>query len=240
MVLSDIPGDPLDMIASGPAYPDSSTCAQAVRIAQKYHLQLAATVWDLLRQETPKTLANVETHVTGNVQHLAEAAAAACARLGYRSRILTTTLDGEAQAAGRYLAALAREQYAHQQNQAFICGGETVVKVTGTGRGGRNQEIALSAAAGIAGLRDTAIFSFSSDGTDGPTDAAGGFVDGNTVTRLRQCGLDPVVSLSNHDSYHALKKIGALLQTGPTGTNVNDLSILLLKRGRRLNAVPPS
>ena len=112
--------------------------------------------------------------------------------------------------------------------------------MTGTGRGGRNQEIALSAAAGIAGLRDTTIFSFSSDGTDGPTDAAGGFVDGNTVTRLRQCGLDPVVSLSNHDSYHALKKIGALLQTGPTGTNVNDLSILLLKRGRRLNAVPPS
>ena len=240
VVLSDIPGDPLDMIASGPAYPDSSTCAQAVRIAQKYHLQLAATVWDLLRQETPKTLANVETHVTGNVQHLAEAAAAACARLGYRSRILTTTLDGEAQAAGRYLAALAREQYAQQQNQAFICGGETVVKVTGTGRGGRNQEIALSAAAGIAGLRDTTIFSFSSDGTDGPTDAAGGFVDGNTAASLQQAGLDPAAYLRNHDSYHALKKIGALLQTGPTGTNVNDLSILLLKRGRRLNAVPPS
>jgi glycerate 2-kinase len=230
VVLSDIPGDPLDMIASGPAYPDSSTCAQAVHIAQKYHLQLSAAAWDLLHRETPKSLANVETHITGNVQLLATAAAAACTQLGYQPRILTTTLEGEAQAAGRYLAALAREQYAHPQNQAFICGGETVVKVTGTGRGGRNQEIALSAAAGIAGLRDTAIFSFSSDGTDGPTDAAGGFVDGSTAARLQQAGLDPAAYLRNHDSYHALKKIGALLQTGPTGTNVNDLSILLLKK----------
>ncbi|MCH4157408.1 MAG: DUF4147 domain-containing protein [Acidaminococcaceae bacterium] len=230
VVLSDIPGDPLDMIASGPAYPDSSTCAQAVGIAQKYHLQLSAAAWDLLRRETPKTLANVETHVTGNVQLLAAAAATACARLGYQPRILTTTLEEEAQAAGRQLAVLAREQSACLQNQAFICGGETVVKVTGTGKGGRNQELALSAAAGLAGLRDAAIFSFSSDGTDGPTDAAGGFVDGNTAASLRQAGLDPALSLRNHDSYHALKKIGALLHTGPTGTNVNDLSILLLKK----------
>jgi hydroxypyruvate reductase len=133
----------------------------------------------------------VETHVTGNVQLLAAAAAAACTRLGYQPRILTTTLEEEAQAAGRQLAALAREQYACLQNQAFICGGETVVKVTGTGKGGRNQELALSAAAGLAGLRDAAIFSFSSDGTDGPTDAAGGFVDGNTAASLRQAGLDP-------------------------------------------------
>lgn len=231
VVLSDIPGDPLDMIASGPAYPDSSTCPQAVSIAQKYHLQLSNSAWNLLRKETPKSLSNVETHVTGNVQFLTEAAAAACTRLGYQSHILTTTLEGEAQAAGRYLAGLARQQYACLQNQAFICGGETVVKVTGTGKGGRNQELALSAAAGIAGLRETAIFSFSSDGTDGPTDAAGGFVDGSTAGQLRQAGVDLDFSLHNHDSYNALNKIGALLKTGPTGTNVNDLSILLLKKG---------
>ena len=138
-------------------------------------------------------------------------------------------MAGEARAAGKFLAALACTQPPYKQKLAYICGGETVVKVTGTGTGGRNQEIALSAAAGIAGLKDVVIFSFSSDGTDGPTDAAGGLVDGTTASLLTRAGYTIETALQNNDAYPALKAVDALIKTGPTGTNVNDLSILLCK-----------
>lgn len=226
IVLSDIIGDPLDMIASGPAAPDSSTCAQALEIAEKYGLILSDDARQCLCRETPKVLSNVRCCVSGSVRELCQAAAAAAQELGYEPRILTDRLDCQAKEAGRMLAALARE-YAGKK-LALIAGGETVVKVTGTGKGGRNQELALAAAEIIDGMENVCIFSVGSDGTDGPTDAAGGFVDGTTAGLLREAGLTVSGILEDNDAYHALKKTGGLIITGPTGTNVNDVAVVLL------------
>jgi hydroxypyruvate reductase len=230
IVLSDILGDPLDMIASGPAYPDSSTSEQAIYVAKKYQLRLSEQAWELLAQETPKQLENVETQITGSVRNLCLAAAESAAALGYEPVILTDELDCEAKEAGAFLAAIARSHQNTKKSLAFIAGGETVVHLTGKGLGGRNQELALCAAAGIDGLTDTAIFSIGSDGTDGPTDAAGGYCDGQTKTVLSQNGLDIYAILAENDAYHALEKSGGLIITGATGTNVNDVAVLLIRR----------
>ena len=228
IVLSDILGDPLDMIASGPAYPDSSSCAQALDIAKRYGLRLSERAWVLLAQETPKTLENVETQITGSVRELCAAAAAACEALGYEPIILTDCLCCEAREAGSMLASIACTHAHDGKNLAFLMGGETVVHLRGKGLGGRNQEIALSAALGIEGLLNALVFSVGSDGTDGPTDAAGGIVDGGIAQRLREKGVDPAKALEENDSYHALDAVGGLLKTGATGTNVNDVTVLLL------------
>ena len=230
IVLSDIISDPLDMIASGPAYPDSSTAQDAVSLAEKYNLQLTESMRTLLSKETPKTLNNVETIVTGSVSELCRAAADAAAERGYCPYILTDSLDCEASEAGSFLGALARYHQNTAQSIALIAGGETVVHLQGKGLGGRNQELALSAAAGISGLADTAVFSVGSDGTDGPTDAAGGYADGQTMSALKAKGIDIHDMLRNNDAYHALEACDGLLFTGPTGTNVNDVSVLLIKR----------
>lgn len=230
IVLSDILGDPLDMIASGPAYPDSSTCAEAVAIAQKYKLNLSDSVWELLREETPAELHNVETQITGSVSNLCSAAASASRELGYDPVILTDQLMCEAKEAGSFLASIAKTHQNTEKSLAFIAGGETVVHLTGKGKGGRNQELALAAAEGIAGLKDTAVFSIGSDGTDGPTDAAGGYCDGTTMERLKEQGISIYAILQNNDAYHALQKTDGLIVTGATGTNVNDVAVLLIKR----------
>lgn len=229
IVLSDILGDPLDMIASGPAYPDSSSCAQALDIAKRYGLRLSERAWALLAQETPKTLENVETQITGSVRELCAAAAAACEALGYEPMILTDCLCCEAREAGSMLASIARTHARDGKNLAFLMGGETVVHLRGNGLGGRNQEIALSAALGIEGLSNALVFSVGSDGTDGPTDAAGGIADGETAQLMRQKGVDAVQSLNDNDAYHALGAVGGLIKTGATGTNVNDVTVLLLR-----------
>lgn len=230
IVLSDILGDPLDMIASGPAYPDSSTSEQAVAVAKKYDLKLSEKVWELLRQETPEELSNVETNITGSVRNLCAAAAESAGKLGYRPVMLTDQLDCEAREAGAFLAAIAKTYQKSEESIAFIAGGETVVHLTGAGKGGRNQELALAAAEGIAGLSDTAVFSIGSDGTDGPTDAAGGYVDGTTREILSQKNISVYDVLQENDAYHALKQSGGLIITGATGTNVNDVAVLLIKR----------
>lgn len=230
IVLSDILGDPLDMIASGPAYPDSSTCAEAVAIAQKYKLNLSDSVWELLREETPAELHNVETQITGSVSNLCSAAASASRELGYDPVILTDQLMCEAKEAGSFLASIAKTHQNTEKSLAFIAGGETVVHLTGKGKGGRNQELALAAAEGIVGLKDTAVFSIGSDGTDGPTDAAGGYCDGTTMERLKEQGISIYAVLQNNDAYHALQKTDGLIVTGATGTNVNDVAVLLIKR----------
>jgi glycerate 2-kinase len=229
VVLSDIIGDPLDMIASGPAYPDGSTCGQALDVVRRHGLRLSGKALGLLRQETPKELHNVTTRVTGSVRRLCETAEETARALGYEPVFLTASLACEAREAGAFLAAIARD---HQDGKAlcYIAGGETVVHVKGKGKGGRNQEIALSAAIGIEGLRDTAVFSFGSDGTDGPTDAAGGYCDGETAGVLREKGMPADAALSDNDAYAALSLCGGLIVTGPTGTNVNDLSVLLIRR----------
>ena len=228
IVLSDILGDPLDMIASGPAVPDSSTCAQALAIAEKYHLNLSEQAKALLAQETPKVLDNVTTQITGSVRELCAAAAAACRERGYEPILLTDRLCCEAQEAGSFLGSIVRTHAGRGKKLAYIAGGETVVHLTGNGLGGRNQELALAAAPALAGLEHCCVFSVGSDGTDGPTDAAGGYVDGQTDAALRTAGWDVFAALQNNDAYHAMQAIGGLIITGPTGTNVNDVSVALV------------
>lgn len=230
IVLSDILGDPLDMIASGPAYPDASTCREALAIAKKYELQLSDAAWELLGQETPKGLHNVDAQITSSVSDLCRAALLACEELGYETCLLTDQLSCEAKEAGRFLAAIARTHQSKDKSLAFIAGGETVVHLMGKGKGGRNQELALAAAEGIAGLEATAVFSVGSDGTDGPTDAAGGYSDDTTKEKLLQEGISIYEVLQDNDAYHALAKTGGLIVTGATGTNVNDVAVLLIRR----------
>ena len=229
IVLSDILGDPLDMIASGPAYPDSSSCADALAIAEKYRLQLSGTARALLAQETPKALDNVTTQITGSVRQLAAAAADAARALGYEPHLLTDCLCCEASQAGVFLANILKTHQGAPRPLAFLAGGETVVHLTGSGLGGRNQELALAAAEGIAGLPGAAVFSVGSDGTDGPTDAAGGYVDGDTRDALAAAGYTVHQTLRENDAYHALDAVGGLIRTGPTGTNVNDIALALLR-----------
>ena len=230
VVLSDIIGDPLDMIASGPAYPDASTCDDALAIAEKYELDLSVDALELLHQETPDALDNVETYVTGSVRQLCAAAAEAAEELGYKPVVLTASLCCEAKDAGSFLASIAQYHQDTTESLAFIAGGETVVRITGEGLGGRNQELALSAAQGIAGFENTAVFSVGSDGTDGPTDAAGGYADGDTAPALAKLGVSIDAVLKANDSYYALRNVDGLVITGPTGTNVNDVCCLLIKR----------
>lgn len=227
IVLSDVLGDKLDVIASGPAYPDSSTCQQALAIAKEYDLQMSDQAWACLLQETPKELSNVTTLVNGSVKQLCAAAADACRELSYTPVILTDQLTSQAKEAGPMLA---RHLRTAKGNVAFIAGGETVVKLIGQGKGGRNQELALSAALEIADIPGAAVFSVGSDGTDGPTDAAGGYVDYTTAQRLQEQGIEIQAVLADNDAYHALQKVDGLIITGPTGTNVNDVAVALLRR----------
>ncbi|MGN8630280.1 glycerate kinase type-2 family protein [Blautia sp. HCP3S3_G3] len=228
IVLSDILGDPLDMIASGPAYPDTSTCQQADAIIEKYHLNLSKKAQALMQEETPKELANVTTQITGSVRELCEAAGKAASALGYEPVLLTDELCCEAREAGSMLASILRTHAKDGKRLCYIAGGETVVHLTGKGKGGRNQELALAAAPGIAGIPNACVFSVGSDGTDGPTDAAGGYVDGDTLDRLKEKNLDVFTVLSNNDAYTALGAAGGLIITGPTGTNVNDVAVAML------------
>ena len=228
VILSDILGDPLDMIASGPACPDSTTVEDAQRIAEKYSLKLSDEARRLLGVETPKTLDNVMTQINGSVRELCAAAEVTCRRLGYEPIVLTDQLCCQAREAGSFLASIVRTHARPDRPLAFIAGGETVVKLTGHGLGGRNQELALAAAPGIAGM-NAAVFSVGSDGTDGPTDAAGGYADGDTEAELKAKGRTVDAVLQDNDAYHALKAVGGLIMTGPTGTNVNDVAVALVR-----------
>lgn len=228
VILSDILGDPLDMIASGPVSPDASSCADAGRIVEKHALQLSPQARELLKIETPKALSNVNAQIVGSVRELCRAAEGAFRRMGYETVFLTNQLDCEAREAGRFLASILRAHAASGKKIAFLAGGETVVHLTGKGLGGRNQELALAAAEGIRGMKNAAVISVGSDGTDGPTDAAGGYVDGDSFDALKAAGIDVHEVLRENDAYHALKAIGGLIVTGPTGTNVNDIAIALL------------
>ena len=228
VVLSDVLGDPLDMIASGPACADSSTCKDAENVVKKYGLHLSADALACLRKETPKQIDNVTTRITGSVRELCAAAADAAQALGYAPILLTDQLACQAREAGLFLAEIALTHQCPANPMAFIAGGETVVKIIGNGKGGRNQELALAAVPGISGC-NAAVFSVGSDGTDGPTDAAGGYVDGDTLATLRAAQIDPVESLNQNDSYTALQAVGGLLFTGPTGTNVNDVAVVLVR-----------
>ncbi len=232
IILSDVLGNRADLIASGPASPDPSTAGEAFAIIQKYGIALSPAAREALRRDTPRSLPHVQLTITGSVRELCRAGMEATVSLGYEPRLLTDSFSGEAGDAGRALAQYALAYRNTDRPLAFLMGGEPVVQVRGKGLGGRSQELALSAAETLAGLPGAALFAFGSDGTDGPTDAAGGFVDGTTGETLIRMGLSLEEILAENDSYHALLKTGGLLKTGPTGTNVNDLAVLLLRPSR--------
>lgn len=248
LILSDVPGDPLDSIASGPTVPDPTTFRDAARVLRRYGIWeevpegVRARIEAGLRGEVPETLkphdpvfARVRNVIVGSGRVATEAALEAGTRLGFRGLILTTTLEGEAREVGKFFSALARELVRFGRPVAppalLVAAGETTVTVRGKGKGGRNQELVLSAALGIEGLPGVALLSLGTDGRDGPTDAAGGLVDGGTAARMRAAGVDPETALAENDSYHALRAAGDLLLTGPTGTNVADLVLLGVKEG---------
>jgi len=224
LLLSDVLGDRPDSIASGPAYPDSTTCSEAFNILKRYGIEIDENIKSALSEETPKRLCNVETHVVGSVRIACEKAAEVAGKLGYNAIVLTTSLNCEAKEAGKFLASLVREEVFYNRPIR-----ETTVHVIGTGKGGRNQELALSASRGIRGLANVVVASVGTDGTDGPTDAAGGIVDGRTYDILKDMNIDVEETLKNNDSYSALRLCDGLVITGPTGTNVNDLILALIK-----------
>jgi glycerate-2-kinase len=244
LILSDVVGDPLDTIASGPTSPDTTTFRNAVDVLKKYKLwdDICSQVRERLEYgtkkvivETPKPGNEIFNHVTniivGNNSIAAESAAEAAEALGYNSLIVSTMVEGEAAEVGTVLAGIARELAAKgrplKPPAAVIVGGETTVNVRGSGRGGRNQELALSLARRITGLKAVAA-SLATDGIDGPTEASGAIVDGETSTKASEAGLPIEKFLAENDSYSFFERIGDMIVTGPTGTNVNDLALILI------------
>jgi hydroxypyruvate reductase len=245
LVLSDVVGDDLSTIASGPAAPDPATYPECLEILDRYGLREAVplSVRAHLEKgalgeipETPKpgdpVFARVHHLIVGNNLLALRGARQKAASLGYETLLLSSMIQGEAREVAKVHGAIAREivRTAHPVTPpcCILSGGETTVTVRGRGLGGRNQEFALSAAVAIADLPQTVVLSGGTDGKDGPTDAAGAIVDGTTVVRARGSGLDPLRSLAENDSYRFLERVGDLLRTGPTGTNVMDLHLLLV------------
>jgi hydroxypyruvate reductase len=243
LVLSDVVGNPLDAIASGPTVPDTSTWADAAAVFDRYRLwdKVPALIAERVRAgldgrlaETPKPgdalFASTQSVIVASNLLACQAAAAAASRLGLHSLVLSTYVEGEAREVARVLAGLLREIDASghplPRPCVLIAGGETTVTVRGEGLGGRNQELALSAAFSLRGVADVVLASIGTDGNDGPTDAAGAFVDGTTLDRAAALGLDPQQHLTDNNSYHFFDRLGDLIRTGPTNTNVNDLYFL--------------
>jgi hydroxypyruvate reductase len=234
LILSDVIGDDLDVIGSGPTVPDRSTLADARAIFEKYGIgnKLPAAA-----QETPKPGDRIfeKTHnvVVGSNALAVDAAEVEARRLGFHTLVLSTFLEGEAREIARVHAAIAKEIRATgrpvKTPACVISGGEPTVTVRGNGLGGRNQEFALAAALDIAGLQNVVILSAGTDGTDGPTDAAGAIADGTTLVRAQALGLNAAAFLANNDSYRFFEATGDLIKTGPTGTNVADIQLVLVR-----------
>jgi len=230
LLLSDVLGDAPDAIASGPVSPDPATSDEAESTLLRLLPEAPEILRTLMRRETPKALPNAETYLIGNVDLLVRSAARALRRLGYETVVLTDRLNCEAREAGRFLASMALSHQGETHSVAYLAGGETIVHVNGGGQGGRNQELALAAAGTLEGLRNTALFTLGSDGIDGPTDAAGGYVNHRTAGRLRAAQIDIDAALRDNDSYNALRAAGGLIKTGPTGTSINDIAVLMIRR----------
>ncbi len=243
LILSDVVGNPLDFIASGPTVPDTTTFQDAWDLLSKYRLQdaIPQTVRAQLERglsheipDTPKEgdpiFARTASVLVGSNEIAARAALDAATQLGYNSLLVTTWVEGEAREVAKVMAGVAKGLIRHHSPLSppacLIFGGETTVTVRGEGKGGRNQEMALAAALALDGWENVAVMAVGTDGTDGPTDAAGGIADGTVHARARVLDLDPLVYLDNNDSYHFLQQTDALLVTGPTNTNVNDLILV--------------
>ncbi len=243
LIISDVVGDKIDSIASGPTAPDPTTFRNAERVLKKYHLwsRIPTSTRKIISAglagsipDTPKEKSNAFKHVhnliVGNNRESCLAAAAALKKAGYRTHILSIKVTGEAREAGRIFGSIARDirenALPFASPSALVAGGETVVTVQGKGKGGRNQELVLAAATKISASEGVVIGSFATDGIEGQTDAAGALADGRTVIRGLKLGMDPEEYLKNNDSYHYFSKLKDLITTGPTGTNVNDITIL--------------
>ncbi len=245
LILSDVIGDDLDSIASGPTVPDRSTYADCLRILQKYSMQdkIPKTVLEHFErgiqgqiEETPKVgdpaFVKTQNVIVASNSLALQAAKNEADKLGYNSLILSSSIEGEARNVALDHAAVAKEILKTgkpvSQPACIISGGETTVTIRGQGKGGRNQEFVLAAALDIAGLENVVVLSAGTDGTDGPTDAAGAFADGTTIARAKDQGLDAEKYLQNNDSYSFFDPLGDLLLTGPTFTNVMDLRVILV------------
>ncbi len=251
LILSDVIGDRLDVIASGPTVPDSTSFRDALGVIHKYSLEkkIPASALSLLHvgrsgilPETPKDGAffeKVRNIIVGNLSQSLEAAKLRATELGYDPEIMTSELQGEAKEAAGSLAAKAKTVRSRlrpgDSPRCLLSGGETTVTVKGTGSGGRNQELALAFALAIDGASGISMLSAGTDGTDGPTDAAGAAVDGQTAAQARAAGLDPAAFLVNNDSYSFFSRLDTRagekhhVKTGPTGTNVMDIQIILIE-----------
>ena len=242
LILSDVIGDDLDVIGSGPTVPDRSTFADARAVLERYNIwdRVPAAIRERLAgnaAETPKpgdrVFAKVSNIIAGSNRMAVDAAAREAQALGYHTLVLSTFIEGETRDVARVHTAIAKEIRASgrplKPPACVISGGETTVTIRGMGLGGRNQEFALAAAIEIAGMKDVLIFSAGTDGTDGPTDAAGAFADGRTIERAKASGLDAAAFLADNDSYHFFETLAGLVKTGPTGTNVADVRIVLLR-----------
>ncbi len=245
LILSDVMGDPLDFIASGPTVPDSTTFREAVEVLKKYGLwqRTPSTIRKVLSDgekglipETPKAddeaFKKAHNVVVGNNRVASRAVCDFLKSVGLNTVLLTSTLEGEAKQVGTVLASIAREVTDSgnpaQKPSGIVAGGETTVVVTGKGKGGRNQEIVLAAALKLKGLKGALVASLTTDGVDGPTDAAGAIVDSTTLDRAKKLGMIPEKFLAENDSYHFFAKLGDLIFTGPTGTNVNDVTVAVV------------
>ncbi|UCD70959.1 MAG: glycerate kinase [Syntrophobacterales bacterium] len=245
LMLSDVIGDPLDVIASGPTVPDESTFGECMAILRKYNLlgKVPGSIKDRIQrgikgeiEETPKSGNPIfeKTHnvIIGSNIIAVKAAEQRARELGYTPLILSTFIEGETREVAKVHAAIAKEivktRHPIDPPACLISGGETTVTIRGKGLGGRNQEFALASALGIQGLRSVVVISGGTDGTDGPTDAAGAIADGETIRRSHELGLDATAYLEDNDSYHFFKELGDLLTTGPTNTNVMDLRLILV------------
>ncbi len=245
LILSDVVGDQLDFIASGPTVPDSTTFSDAIRVLKKHGLwdKTPASIREVLSSgekglipETPKAndkaFKKVYNVIIGNNRFASLAVREQLRSAGLNTLLLTSTLEGEARHVGVMLASIAREVATSgnpvPKPAGIIAGGETTVTVTGKGLGGRNQEISLAAALKMGGMDGVVVASLNTDGVDGPTDAAGAIVDGEIMSRAEEMGLNPEEFLAENDSYNFFSKLGDLIFTGPTGTNVNDVSVIVV------------
>lgn len=233
LVLSDVIGDDLSVIGSGPTVPDHSTYAQARAILAQYKIAAPTAVTAHLEKaavENPTTLPNARTIIVGGNRLAVDAAAVEAKQRGYKPLILSTTIEGETRHVARMHAAIAREAAESgrpvKAPACIISGGETTVTLSGEGLGGRNQEFVLAAAFDL--VPGVVVLSAGTDGTDGPTDAAGAIADPLTLQKAKARGLDPRASLDGHDAYPFFDAMGDLIKTGPTGTNVMDVRLLLI------------
>ncbi len=244
IIISDVIGDKLDVIASGPTSADSSTFSDALRVIEKYDLfeKAPQSIMNILKSgndgkipDTPEAdnpiFESIQNIIVGSNQKAVEAAVKEARTIGLETEVLSSSVTGEAREAAKWLADKAKDALSSgdKGKLCFISGGETVVTVTGNGKGGRNTELALGFAMEVEGLKAVTMLSAGTDGTDGPTDAAGAIVDGDTIVKARQAGLDPEEYLHNNDSYNFFREVDSLVIIGPTGTNVMDLQIIIIK-----------